>query len=116
MLFVMDGFIVACGDDDGDDQDPTLTVSLVAASNTFAAGDTVAFNVSASDDQTVETIVWSNEGLNFNETITVNDSMFTAVASLILDSLTTADTYSIEFVATDNNDNTAEQTVDIVVE
>ncbi len=116
-LLALGLFVFSCGDDDDVDIDPVVVISAPMDGSTVAAGDTILFGFSVTDDIGLQTITLSGS-LGLSETITTFDTETSHAVngSIALDPATPAGDQTIIVTAEDTGGNTGSATTTITVQ
>lgn len=110
-------FMVSCSDDNG----PSIEITAPADGTNYSAGDSITVQGLATDDMEVTSITFEgSEGFNLSGSLDLSGvtdrSSIQFTTNVILDAAVAAGDYSITVIATDNDNNTDEDSFDFSVQ
>lgn len=109
--------MVSCSDDNG----PSIEITAPADGTNYSAGDSITVQGLATDDMEVTSITFEgSEGFNLSGSLDLSGvtdrSSIQFTTNVILDAAVAAGDYSITVIATDNDNNTDEDSFDFSVQ
>lgn len=116
-LLALGLFVFSCGDDDGDEIAPIITISAPVDGSTAAPGDTIQFGFAVTDDVALSSISLSGTlGVQSEITTFDTENSHTVNGTIAINPATPVGGQTIIVTAEDNSGNSSEATTTVTIQ